>query len=62
MKIHRHKMGQWVDGGPRRMDLRRVIRDRFCVSKLCQCDEDCCWETKAFSLDKNGTVNKMVRS
>lgn len=46
MKRHKHKMGPWTDGGPRRKG--RVIRDRFCIEVTCECGEVCCWETAEF--------------
>lgn len=51
---------KWFDGGPRRRDLRRVVRDRFCVKDGCTCDANCCWETAPFSLDRHGRVGKRL--
>lgn len=59
---HDHPMGEWHDGGPRRRDLRRVVRDRFCTKEGCTCDADCCWETVAFHLDHKGRVGRRIRA
>lgn len=56
--MHKHPMGKWSDGGPRRRDLRRVVRDRLCIKPGCLCDGICCFESAAFRLDKKGRVTR----